>query len=1009
MSIVSEKELQISDNENEFINYLDNEIQIKDVEALQSVINKIEKNVSQSDLKKEYNLVSYSKYILSLDLQLLSHKNKQIKQNSNNLLEDILTKISLNGVNLVMPYLLDCLENGKWESQQTCLNMINNLSENKQLSITRNLESIIPIVSDLMVSTKKQIADLSMKTMKVISLTSNNKDLEPFIDQIILSVLEPSEVTKCIHGLASTVFVQKVETPALTIIEPLVLRGLKEKQIAIKRKVGTIIENMLVLLENPCNVSPFIERVLPNLKLASETLTDEEAKEVVEKSYSRLFNISEELNQYKNISSDVILSKLEKECCFADILDLDKNLLIYISNLCSFLVTKRVYDEETWRDVIVNYLPSDNDVIFKNIWKSCISESKPPEVQEDIEEEGEDLCNCEFTLGYASKVLLSNTRLHLKRGKRYGLVGPNDCGKSTLMRSIANGQLEGFPSPDELRTVYVEHDIQGIDTDISVLEFVQQDSKCQNIPVEEIISVLESVGFSTEKEVSKGASQSMKITSLSGGWKMKLALARAMLAKADILLLDEPTNHLDVANVEWVKNYLNSLTQVTSILVSHDSGFMDNVCTHIIHFESKKLKTYIGNLNDFVKKNPSAKSYYEFKSDKLKFIFPEPTLLDGIKSKGKPILQMDNIGFTYPGSHKAVLNDVSVRCTLNSRIAVIGPNGAGKSTAIKVLTGELTPDIGKVWKHPSMRFAYVAQNSFHHLENHLDKTPVEYIIWRYGVGYDRELSYRENSKLTPEELKTVKKPITIKIEEGGKMVEKKLVVDRLLARRKKKTSYDYQVKWEGLDESKASFVPRETLENLGFKKLINLCDEEENSRMSARPCTKSFVIKHMKEFGLDEEYSAHVQISDLSGGQKVKVVLGAGLWGIPHLVILDEPTNYLDRDSLAALATAIKDFEGGVVLISHNKDFVEHVCKTLWIMSDGRLRKEGEDDEDEKIVEKKLDEETTDYLGNTVKNKIKKDLSKSEIKKMKKMINSKLKEGETLTEEEENFCIEHNL
>ena len=236
MSIVSEKELQISDSENEFVKYLDNEIQIKDVEALQSVLNKIEKNISQSDIKKEYNLVSYSKYILSLDLQLLSHKNKQIKQNSNNLLEDILNKISLNGVNLVMPYLLDCLENGKWESQQTCLNMINNLSENKQLSITRNLESIIPIVSDLMVSTKKQIADLSMKTMKVISLTSNNKDLEPFIDQIILSVLEPSEVTKCIHGLASTVFVQKVETPALTIIEPLVLRGLKEKQIAIKKK-----------------------------------------------------------------------------------------------------------------------------------------------------------------------------------------------------------------------------------------------------------------------------------------------------------------------------------------------------------------------------------------------------------------------------------------------------------------------------------------------------------------------------------------------------------------------------------------------------------------------------------------------------------------------------------------------------------------------------------------------------------------------------------------------------
>ena len=92
-----------------------------------------------------------------------------------------------------------------------------------------------------------------------------------------------------------------------------------------------------------------------------------------------------------------------------------------------------------------------------------MKESKPVEEQHDIDEEGEDLCNCQFTLGYAAKVLLSNTRLHLKRGKRYGLCGPNDCGKSTLMRSIANGQLEGFPPSSELKTVYVEHDIQGVE------------------------------------------------------------------------------------------------------------------------------------------------------------------------------------------------------------------------------------------------------------------------------------------------------------------------------------------------------------------------------------------------------------------------------------------------------------------------------------------------------------------------------------------------------------------
>ena len=102
-------------------------------------------------------------------------------------------------------------------------------------------------------------------------------------------------------------------------------------------------------------------------------------------------------------------------------------------------------------------------------------------------------------------------------------------------------------------------------------------------------------------------------------------------------------------------------------------------------------------------------------------------------------------------------------------------------------------------------------------------------------------------------------------------------------------------------------------------------------------------------------------------------------------------------------------FEGGIVLISHNRDFVEHVCKTLWIMADGVLRKDGEEETDEKIVHKEEDETTTDAFGNTVVNKREKILSKSEIKKMKKIVSGKIKNGETLTEEEENFCIEHNL
>merc|ERR1712166_463322 len=363
---------------------------------------------------------------------------------------------------------------------------------------------------------------------------------------------------------------------------------------------------------------------------------------------------------------------------------------------------------------------SDCDVakaesLCKAVLAVCTKESKPPTSQEDVHEEGEDLCNCEFTLGYAAKILLSNTRLHLKRGKRYGLCGPNDCGKSTLLRSIANGQLDGFPPSDELKAVYLEHDIQGATMEVMVVDYVFLDpeiaimyDKDSEEDRKTVIDTLESVGFAKD-HVAKGASQKMQVTALSGGWKMILALARAMLCKADIMLLDEPTNHLDVDKVKWVREYLVSepLANVTSIIVSHES-----------------------------------------KSDKLKFVFPKPTALEGIKSKGRPILSMTNVSFTYPGCEKQVLKDVSAKCTLNSRIAVIGPNGAGKSTAIKVLTGENPPCTGSVWKHPQMRFAYVAQHAFHHLESHLDKTPVEYILWRYQAGFDKELAARGGAQIS---------------------------------------------------------------------------------------------------------------------------------------------------------------------------------------------------------------------------------------------------------------------
>jgi len=159
---------------------------------------------------------------------------------------------------------------------------------------------------------------------------------------------------------------------------------------------------------------------------------------------------------------------------------------------------------------------------------------------------------------------------------------------------------------------------------------------------------------------------------------------------------------LDRGSVKWLEDYLISQPHVTSLIVSHDSGFLDTVCTDIIHYENKKLAYYPGNLSAFVEKKPEAKSYYSLAATTIKFSFPQPGSLMGVRSNTRAILKMINCTFTYPGRDKPSLINVSCALSLSSRVGIIGmvlysrqismlklllgPNGAGKSTMIKLLT-----------------------------------------------------------------------------------------------------------------------------------------------------------------------------------------------------------------------------------------------------------------------------------------------------------------------------------
>merc|ERR1712176_329521 len=639
--------------------------------------------------------------------------------------------------------------------------------------------------------------------------------------------------------------------------------------------------------------------------------------------------------------------------------------------------------------------------------------------EDDEDDDAEELCNCTFTLAYGTKILLHNTKMKLLRGRNYGLLGPNDCGKTTLMRSIANNQVEGFPDVTQVRTVFVEADIQGEQSHLSCVEYVFIDEKIQamGIAKEEVRKVLASVGFTEDGK----AKPDHAVSTLSGGWRMKLALARAVLQKADILLLDEPTNHLDVINVAWVKTYLNSLTNVTSIIVSHDSGLLNDCCTDIIQIENLKLHQFKGNLDDFVKKKPAARAYFSFSESKLKFKFPQPGPIEGIRSKGKALMKMTNCTFTYPVNDTPTLFNITVQVSLSSRVACVGENGAGKSTMIKLLVGEIIPQEGEVWKHPNARIAYVAQHAFHHIENHLNKTPNEYIRWRYANnGEDKESLVKVTMKFTPEEEKRQKKPFEIQFTdpESGKIMKVKKVVSELVGGRKttKSKDYEYEVKYAGSTVDSGEYLPAKILKKMGWDKAMKAVDLKiaQRSGLYIRPLSTKNVEKHLEDRGLQAEFGTHYRMSALSGGQKVKVVLAAAMWNQPHILILDEPTNYLDREALGALAGAIEEFDGGVVIISHNNEFTQALCPETWVMDAGHLETKGDADwmlkQDEKIDDQMQLTEVTDAAGNKIEIKQqKKKLSKKEEKALIKKIKAKIKNGEPLDSDEEDLAYEKDL
>ncbi|KAI9591281.1 P-loop containing nucleoside triphosphate hydrolase protein [Syncephalis fuscata] len=525
-----------------------------------------------------------------------------------------------------------------------------------------------------------------------------------------------------------------------------------------------------------------------------------------------------------------------------------------------------------------------------------------------------------FDISFAGKRILTDANLMLSFGRRYGLIGRNGVGKSTLLRNIS---LREVAVPAQVSILHVEQEMTGTDTSAiqAVLSAdawrehlleeertIQQElaeldeqaidendeaaketyEKTKNSlserlqktfqKLEEIESdkaearasaILAGLGFLPE-------AQKRATRTFSGGWRMRLALARALFCKPDLLLLDEPTNMLDIPAVAWLENYLQNWPN-TLLVVSHDREFLDEVATDIMHQHSERLDYYKGNFTQFdktrverrknqVREFESQLQYRKHLQDfidrwrynanraaqaqsKIKILEKLPTLelpedeavvtfqFPDPDSLNAPILQMNEVTFGYQAGSRT-LSHVNIDMLMNSRIAIVGPNGAGKTTMLKLLTGQLEPSSGDVRRNGRLRFAYFSQH-------HVDQLDVNMT----SVGY--------------------------------------------MASR-----------WPGKTE------------------------EEYRRQLGA------FGISGMT--GLQ-------QIRTLSGGQKSRVAFACMAIQNPHFLILDEPTNHLDMDSIDALTQALKSFGGGVVLVSHDERFISAVSSEIWVCSKGRVaRFEGE-------------------------------------------------------------------
>merc|ERR1719424_285997 len=468
------------------------------------------------------------------------------------------------------------------------------------------LVALVSPVADLTCDVKKEVKVAAAACMTAISACTGNKDLEPFLAAVVEAASSITNTHKCVEKLAGCIFVQNVETPALAVMLPVLSRGLNDKSEEVKRTCCLIVDNMCKVVEDPAAVLPVMPKLEPLVKAAVDKISDPEARSVAERAHATMskaaagaeFN-GATVESATALFESILGGKIDDEARLS---------LSYVAALAAAATNMRSYDPEAWKKSIAICAPY-GDAIDEIRTKMELASRPAVEVEEE-DTEGVDLYKGNFSLAYGTLTLLRDAKMHLKRDRFYGLLGPNQCGKTTLMRAITNEQLEGFPKRDELKSIFVEHEIEEEEVGVQddgfpmfsvdkpgwwwVMHTCNNIYKMENKVTEDVAKeLMKKTGFGYPGGPDRAAHMDNPVTSYSGGWKMKMQLCAAQLMNADVLMLDEPTGHLDVDNIIWVQDWLEAFPG-SIICTSHFTSFLDKMCTHIIDFQDRKLRTFKG-------------------------------------------------------------------------------------------------------------------------------------------------------------------------------------------------------------------------------------------------------------------------------------------------------------------------------------------------------------------------------------------------------------------------------